>query len=512
MANRAVIGKRISPTTVSDSNGTSTQVTKVIYNYASSGGSYFITQAFIELLENPGGFSGDITITMPDGSTYVEDDYLQVISGSTNAFNPGGGSTQVNAPFVRLDDYGETAYSNTPIIIGGPEGRGAFVSGLDTSSGSGTTASPYSGANVIGTSNSGQLENTSFDSGAHIGGGLQVYKVYQGILTTSNTSFYNGNRGHAGVTINHNWGDRNGITSSSTLPQYALRFSRDNGSSYGAFPAHRSMAVRPRQGTLQSGSQGTIIEAGISNNSQANAAVFQTPAYGTTSPHFYQVANYGWLQVDFKIKDFDIEQTSVGSVSNLLASQGNGYHVYAYKGPNCSSSVTFQNAHFSRTATTEGTVGSFTVNLLGSQSASYFYEFYIAMRRNNGTNGGPGDTAGVIYVKGYVYPFGGQIPTVSGSNKYEKSAVVTYMPWKEESSFLNGFTGDETIRHFKFSANTAASNNNSLQLEAVFKDVFYDYAYNGASNPTITTTGRSENFYYALVVFYEENFKNGESI
>lgn len=512
MANRAAIGNRTSPTTVSDGS-LETQVTKVIYNYASSGGSYFITQAFIELLENPGGFSGDITITMPDGSTYVEDDYLQVISGSTNAFNAGGGSTQVNAPFVRLDDYGETAYSNTPIIIGGPEGQGLFISGLDTSSGSGTSASPYAAANVLGTSNTGQLENTTFDSGAHIGAGLQVYKVYQGVISTSNTTFFNGNRGHGGTTINHNWGDRNGITSSSTLPQYALRFSRDTGSSYGSFPTHRSMAIRPRQGTLQSGSQGTIIEAGISNNSEANAAVFETPAYGTTSPHFYQVANYGWLQVDFKIEDFDIEQTSVGSVSNIIASQGNGYHVYAYKGSNCSSSVTFQNAHFSRTATTQGTVGSFNVQLSGAPTnGSIFYEFYIAMRRNNGTNGGAGDTAGVIYVKGNVYPIGGQIPFVYGSSKSEKSAVVTYMPWKEESSFLNGFTGDETIRHFKFSANTAASNNNSLQLEAVFKDVFYDYAYNGASNPTITTTGRSENFYYALVVFYEENFKNGESI
>lgn len=505
MANRAVIGERTSPTTVSDGS-IETQVTKVIYNYASSGGSYFIVNAFIELVSHPGNFSGNITVTMPDGTTYVEDDYTQASSGTATASNPGGGSTTVNAPYVKLNDYGETAYSNTPIIIGGPEGQGLFISGLDTSSGSGTSASPYAAANVLGTSNTGQLENTTFDSGAHIGAGLQVYKVYQGVISTSNTTFFNGNRGHAGTTINHNWGDRNGITNSSTLPQYALRFSRDTGSSYGAFPTHRSMAVRPRQGTLQSGSQGTIIEAGISNNSEANAAVFETPAYGTTSPHFYQVVNYGWLQVDFKIEDFDIQQSSASGVSNTLAYQGNGYYVYAYKGSNCSSSVTFQNAHFSRTATAEGTVGSFNVQLLGNQSASYFYEFYISMKRDNG------DTAGVIYVKGYVYPLGGQIPTVSGSNKYEKSAVVTYMPWKEESSFFNGFTGDETIRHFKFSANTAASNNNSLQLEAVFKDVLYDYAYNGAPNPTITTTGRSENFYYALVVFYEENFKNGESI
>jgi len=512
MANRAAIGKRIRPTTISD--GTTTrEVHAVYYNYYNAPGpNATITKTYVRL-DSTVSFnsSANLTLTNPDGTTYVESNW-QYNANDISIYTVSGASGVAVGPSIYLIGYTQSDYNSNPIDIGGPDSDGLFISGLDTSSGSGTSASPYAAADVLGTSTTGQLENTTFDSGAHIGAGLQVYKVYQGVISTSNTTFFNGNRGHAGTTINHNWGDRNGITSSSTLPQYALRFSRDNGSSYGAFPAHRSMAVRPRQGTLQSGSQGTIIEAGISNNSQANAAVFETPAYGTTSPHFYQVANYGWLQVDFKIKDFDIEQTSVGSVSNLLASQGNGYHVYAYKGPNCSSSVTFQNAHFSRTATTEGTVGSFTVNLLGSQSASYFYEFYIAMRRNNGTNGGPGDTAGVIYVKGYVYPFGGQIPTVSGSNKYEKSAVVTYMPWKEESSFLNGFTGDETIRHFKFSANTAASNNNSLQLEAVFKDVFYDYAYNGASNPTITTTGRSENFYYALVVFYEENFKNGESI
>jgi len=506
MANRAAIGKRIRPTTISD--GTTTrEVHAVYYNYYNAPGpNATITKTYVRL-DSTVSFnsSANLTLTNPDGTTYVESNWTYN-SGDISIYTVSGASGIALGPSIYLIGYTQSDYNNNPIDIGGPDSDGLFISGLDTSSGSGTSASPYAAADVLGTSNTGQLENTTFDSGAHIGAGLQVYKVYQGVISTSNTTFFNGNRGHAGTTINHNWGDRNGVTNSSTLPQYALRFSRDTGSSYGAFPTHRSMAVRARQGTMQSGSQGTIIEAGISNNSEANAAVFETPAYGTTSPHFYQVANYGWLQIDFKIKDFDIQQSSASGVSNTLAYQGNGYYVYAYKGSNCSSSVTFQNAHFSRTATAEGTVGSFTVQLLGSQSQSYFYEFYIAMKRDNG------DTAGMIYVKGNVYPFGGQIPFVYGSSKSEKSAVVTYMPWKEESSFLNGFTGDETIRHFKFSANTAASNNNSLQLEAVFKDVFYDYAYSGASNPTITTTGRSENFYYALVVFYEENFKNGESI
>ena len=219
MANRAVLGKRIQPTTVSDSNGTSTQAKKVIYSYASSGGVNFITQAFVELIDNPGGFSGDITITMPDGSTYVEDDYLQVISGSTNAFNPGGGSTQVNAPFVRLDDYGETAYASTPLSVGGPEGRGAFISGLDTSSGSGTSSSPYAKANILGASTNGVLENTTFDSGAHIGGGLQVYKVYQDDLEiTTSTS-----QGIKYIDIAHNWGDVTGA-GTDDRPAYAVRW------------------------------------------------------------------------------------------------------------------------------------------------------------------------------------------------------------------------------------------------------------------------------------------------
>ena len=46
--------------------------------------------------------------------------------------------------------------------------RGVFISGLNTSSGSGTDASPYASANVVATNASGQLEATTFDSGAHI--------------------------------------------------------------------------------------------------------------------------------------------------------------------------------------------------------------------------------------------------------------------------------------------------------------------------------------------------------
>ena len=87
------------------------------------------------------------------------------------------------------------------------------------------------------------------------------------------------------------------------------------------------------------------------------------------------------------------------------------------------------------------------------------------------------------------------------------------MPWKEEDQFINAYSqGDTTIKTFQFSANTAASNNNSLVLEAINKQEYRDYLYSGHPNPTITTTGVLENFYYALIIFYEENFKNGESI
>ena len=49
------------------------------------------------------------------------------------------------------------------IRINNEDLRGVFISGLDTSSGAGTDASPYAAADVLGTNASGQLEPTTFE-------------------------------------------------------------------------------------------------------------------------------------------------------------------------------------------------------------------------------------------------------------------------------------------------------------------------------------------------------------
>ena len=98
--------------------------------------------------------------------------------------------------------------------------RGVFISGLDTSSGSGTDASPYAAANVVATNASGQLEATTFDSGPHIGGGLQVYKYYQGSLIQTTNS-----HDEMETDITHNWGlDQYGSNHSGKTPAFAFRW------------------------------------------------------------------------------------------------------------------------------------------------------------------------------------------------------------------------------------------------------------------------------------------------
>lgn len=100
--------------------------------------------------------------------------------------------------------------------------RGVFISGLNTSSGAGTDANPYASANVVATNASGQLEPTTFDSGAHVGGGYQVYSYHQGTFLQS-ASFSDFSM-HTDIT--HNWGrDTYGVDNTGTQrPLFAFRW------------------------------------------------------------------------------------------------------------------------------------------------------------------------------------------------------------------------------------------------------------------------------------------------
>ena len=109
------------------------------------------------------------------------------------------------------------------IRINNEDLRGVFISGLDTSSGAGTDASPYASANVVATNASGQLEPTTFDSGAHVGGGYQPFFWTQGTFTQS---FAEADK-EMETTVTHNCGrDTYGVDNTGTQrPLFAFRWS-----------------------------------------------------------------------------------------------------------------------------------------------------------------------------------------------------------------------------------------------------------------------------------------------
>ena len=108
------------------------------------------------------------------------------------------------------------------LTINSEDLRGVFISGLNTSSGAGTDASPYAAANVIATNASGQLEPTTFDSGAHVGGGYQPFFWTQGTFLQS----YSSSDKEMQTTVTHNWGrDTYGVDNTGTQrPLFAFRW------------------------------------------------------------------------------------------------------------------------------------------------------------------------------------------------------------------------------------------------------------------------------------------------
>ena len=218
MANRAAIGLRGKPTTIT--NGSNTfQVVDYIYNQIGVGGGFAVTYAVVKLATTA-SLSGSITLTMPNGDTFTTSSYTYSGTGSIQTYTGGSANPLMYAPYIKLSDYGETDYQNTPITIGAPESRGTFISGLDTSgSQAGTSSDPFPGADVVGVSNKGVLENTTFDSGAHIGGGLQVFYYTQGTVNVATTD----SLGIRYVDITHNWGKKTGA-GTNDRPAYAVRW------------------------------------------------------------------------------------------------------------------------------------------------------------------------------------------------------------------------------------------------------------------------------------------------
>ena len=512
MANRAVIGKRTTPTTISDGT-TTVNVLQVEYDYIHSGGYYRIRAVL--RLANAVSFnsSANLTLTMPDGTTYVEDDWTYQNTGNYQTtygsmYAPPGG---VQAPLIKLNDYGETEYSNTPIVIGAEGGRGAFISGINTSSGSGTSSSPYAGANVIGV-DEGRLESTTFDSGAHIGGGLSVYKVYQGILSTSNTSYWNGNRGHTGVNITHDWGRNHDVLTSTRVPAYALRFSRGSYGNRYLAPAHRSMSMRPRVKQEYAG-RDYILEVTTSHGSGSYAQFRDPGIYGGSSENYYFVEKDHWIQVDIKL-GFDL-QNITANATGAVGRQTNGYYCRVDAPQTIPAShndaTTISDFDFVREGAVEGDIVSFRAKMGlnftpgANTGGKRDFKFVVTFRNTSGTTYG-------VDVVGGVW-FGPNVPSLlTGQNsKSTPDAVIAYTPWKEESQFINAYTNNSTVtKHYQLAANTAACNNNTISIEAINKTVTRTNNYFGGF--TETTLGYDEDIYYALIIFHEENYKDGESL
>jgi len=110
--------------------------------------------------------------------------------------------------------------------------RGLMISGMEASpTGSGTSGSPYSRADVTSTVtvNSQEYGNAphNFDSQAHVGGGHHVFYYTQGIINKPASTL-----GTRTVDITHNWGNLT-ESGSSERPLFAARWSYPNDISNG---------------------------------------------------------------------------------------------------------------------------------------------------------------------------------------------------------------------------------------------------------------------------------------
>lgn len=194
------------------------------------------------------------------------------------------------------------------IRINNEDLRGVFISGLNTSSGAGTDASPYASANVVATNASGQLEPTTFDSGAHVGGGYQVYSYHQDtVLFTINQEDYT-------EVITHNWGrDTHGVDNTgSQRPLFAFRWTPTseivNGVATKAYPPIEYVSVYELTGDQydeeeeNSESEETFLTV-TAEHDNPNEISITIEAY--SSEEGGGVAALGWALLVFYEDDFN---------------------------------------------------------------------------------------------------------------------------------------------------------------------------------------------------------------
>lgn len=189
--------------------------------------------------------------------------------------------------------------------------RGIFISGLDISSGTGTDASPYASANVIATNASGQLEPTTFDSGAHVGAGYQVYSYHQGLHTQASED-------EDSIIITHNWGlDQYGVTNANTAvtPAFAMRWTPGaeivSGLATKTYSAVDTYYHESTQPTLEEdengegGEESTVYFEIHAVHKNANQIQINFVAYSEEEGYYTPAQQFGWAVVVFYEDDFN---------------------------------------------------------------------------------------------------------------------------------------------------------------------------------------------------------------
>ena len=90
-------------------------------------------------------------------------------------------------------------------------------------------------------------------------------------------------------------------------------------------------------------------------------------------------------------------------------------------------------------------------------------------------------------------------------------ATIAYPPWNQERYQETGFYNPtEIYRYYYFKPILSASTKNTLRLQARSWEISI-----GSTNYQEVPSGSGapdSHFYFGLVIFYEKNFKNGESL
>lgn len=180
MANRVITGQTTTSVEVSGSGiASGTHAEFRFYNEIFAGG-FIVTDVAIKLTKTPTSTpSGDITLTFPDGSTFVSDSYSS--SGTSTGLTPTvqtyrGSSPNpvIRPPWIYLNDYEHSDFQSTPLsddVVNGDPEFGMKVS--------------KAGVNVLTATNKQLLFNSAQTRTAQIYAGANSLNFYESTSATN---------------------------------------------------------------------------------------------------------------------------------------------------------------------------------------------------------------------------------------------------------------------------------------------------------------------------------------